>query len=226
MAMWDNGRLPGSVVIGLMGVVASGVAEAQIFRVDGDLELRVGEGQTYTAGSEERAIEVDKWVMEDDSTLVLSREGCGAGFSSGEKCVWSVRANRAWFGSNARVVGFGDDGDVGKDGEDGMDVDIGVGLAAIGSAVIDVHGGNGGPGRPGRKGNGGQNGGCHWQSPRAFDRPRFGAAGRSGGAVDVPPEPGSRWTWGERRRRRQRRTRRKGGCGILVSGRCRRIRRR
>ena len=99
----------------------SGAALAQVFRVGEEMELRVGERQTFTLGVAGASVEIDRWVMENESTLVLSREACAAEGAAEGRCGWRIEADLAWFGEGARVVGYGRDGVEGEAGQNGLE---------------------------------------------------------------------------------------------------------
>ena len=133
-------------------------------------ELRVQRGETRTVT--DAAMVVDKWVMEDNSTLEIA-----PGISD-----WRIEANRASFGKNTKISGAGSPGDGAADsqgasgtpgtecrdgghggaglpgsaGSNGVNVSMTIGLVGVEDLVIDVSGGKGGDGGTG--GTGGQGG--------------------------------------------------------------------
>ena len=155
--------------------------------------LRVGQGETRVVTAEDRLMFVERWVMEDDSTIELA-DGVQA---------WRIYARSASFGDNVRVVGRGKDGLHGNqgfdgrwwaprlatgsragdgtdatDGEDGKRIEIIMGLVGVGSLSIGAGGGNGGHG--GRGGGGGKGGAASCSS---WDRGANGGTGGNGGAA-------------------------------------------
>ena len=156
-------------------------------------ELRVLSGTTLIVESAFASISVSKWIMEDDSTLLISSRIC----EGRAPCMWTINAEEASFGSNTRIIGYGEDGPPGKDGalvgdgdrcnpgpqghpgdtgdsgKDGISVSISMGIKTMGSLLIDVHGGEGGRGGAGSRGGNGGRGSCSLNC-------KGGAGGRGG----------------------------------------------
>ncbi len=150
----------------------------------------------------ESGVLVDKWVMEDDSTLVIS-----PGIST-----WTIRAQRAIFGRNTRIIAIGVDGPHGQDsnahggagaecqdgghggsggpgrnGGNAPSLDITIGLVDANGLVIETRGGAGGNG--GRGANGGRGGrascGRICSGQEGGNGGRGGDAGSGGAAGNV-----------------------------------------
>lgn len=130
--------------------------------------LRVKTGQTIKITPKYKKILVDKWIMEDNSTIII-----GEGVDS-----WEINASQASFGKNCRIIGRGTNGNNGnhsrkhggngsecvdgghggtggngQNGRVGKSIKITMGLVFVTDLIIDTSGGNGG--RGGNGGNGG-----------------------------------------------------------------------
>ncbi len=138
-------------------------------------EFRVKTGETFIVTKDNRKMVVEKWVMEDSSTIILSDE----------VSKWRINAGEASFGKNCRILGVGrsgrsganstaigqngvdcKDGQDGGAGEDGMNgskgksVKIKMRLLYVDGLVIDVRGGDGGDGGNGADGDDGGKAAC------------------------------------------------------------------
>lgn len=163
-------------------------------------EFRVPAGEMVDMT--ESGVLVDEWVMEDGSTLVISPD----------ISTWTIRAQRAVFGRNTRIIAIGVDGPHGQDsnahGGDGAEcqdgghgglgspgrnggnapsLDITIGLVDGNDLVIETRGGAGGNG--GRGANGGRGGrascGQICSGQEGGNGGRGGDAGSGGAAGDV-----------------------------------------
>ncbi|MCO6460884.1 MAG: hypothetical protein J5I59_05735 [Saprospiraceae bacterium] len=139
-------------------------------------EFRVKAGETFIVTKKDRKMVVDKWIMEDSSTIILSDE----------VSKWKIKAAEASFDKNCRIIGAGsngrrganataigkngtacNDGQDGGTGEDGMNgsegksVKIKMRLAYVDGLVIDVRGGDGGDGGNGANGGDGGKADCN-----------------------------------------------------------------
>ena len=144
--------------------------------------LHVEENHTVTLGAEHQNMEVDEWVMEDNSTIVVTRDVCGSELKAWERCTWRIYARRARFGKGTRIVGNGSDGELeGEAGESGIGVDVRMGLVRIGDVNIELRGGDGVDGVRGRHGKSGPRARCWNQGNSPAGRGGAGTDGRRGG---------------------------------------------
>ncbi len=138
-------------------------------------EFRVKAGETFIVTKKDQNMVVDKWIMEDNSTIILSEE----------VSKWKIKAGEASFDKNCRILGVGrngrsganstaigqngvdcKDGQDGGAGEDGMNgskgksVKIKMRLLYVDGLMIDVRGGDGGDGGNGADGDDGGKAAC------------------------------------------------------------------
>lgn len=153
--------------------------------------LRVKSGQTIEITTNFKPFFVDEFIMEDNSTIVVRIPK------------WELRAERAYFGANARIVangesgiskagstqparsgrpgagvtgGSGIPGEQGGNGGLGSEIIFTLGLIQIGGLTIEAEGGPGGQGGNGGKGQEGGRGKCLFPSTRG------GSGGNGGGS--------------------------------------------
>lgn len=129
--------------------------------------LIVGAGQKITITAAQQSLTLDKFVMEDNSTIEFAPDVNR----------WEVFAREASFGNNTTINGRGHDGANGKDGQasascknvnasdlsatdgqaghNGVGIDMRLGIIRFKSLQIDVGGGNGGQGGKGASAKGG-----------------------------------------------------------------------
>jgi hypothetical protein len=158
-------------------------------------ELKVESGRTYTVTQKDKKMLVNKWVMEDNSTIIISDD----------VSVWEIHAIEASFGKNCKIVGNrvgkqsrnganstkhgskggsctpggkGGQGDEGAPGPEGSSVKITMGLIYVNDLLIDVRGGVGGNG--GKGANGGKGGDASCSSCSGQDGGQGGKGGLSG----------------------------------------------
>lgn len=171
-------------------------------------ELRVPAGNTLTIGPDRLTLRVNNWVMEDNSTIRIPSDVCGE-----EDCAWVIQAATATFGSGVRILGVGEkgldggrpggaganatgrgnngshggEGNGGLPGDNGVNIDITMGLASMGDLLIDVSGGAGGDGADGGPGGSGSRGGCSCNcgGGRGGNGGRGGSAGSGGDAGNI-----------------------------------------
>lgn len=146
-------------------------------------------GETRTVANNERRLLVDKFIMEDNSTIVLADD----------ISLWEVTALDLQFGKGCKIIGdgasgsngdhggpgghagggdcsnggHGGNGQPGVDGKPGKNIKIKAGIRQLGHVLIDLNGGNGGEGGNGGNGGNGTQGDC--------SRSCNGGAGGNGG---------------------------------------------
>lgn len=128
--------------------------------------FKILEGETFVVEKKNAKMLVDKWIMEDNSQILISDDLDG----------WEINANEASFGNNCRIVGIGKNGTNGKSssvhgtasgeckdggwggngnngakGSSGKMIKIVMGLLNVNDLYIDVSGGDGGIGGNGAK---------------------------------------------------------------------------
>ena len=172
--------------------------------VFGQSTFIVPSGETREITEEDRQMLVNKWIMEDSSTVII-RQGITK---------WTINALEASFGKNTRIIGTGTlgidgttsqqhggnggeckdggaggNGDPGTHGGQGVDISITMGLVEIDELFIDVRGGGGGNG--GHGANGGKGGRascgriCSGQEGGRGGRGGDAGNGGNGGKVEV-----------------------------------------
>jgi len=165
-----------------------------VFNVSAQSEFKVARGSTFTITQENQKMFVDRWVMEDDATIVIS-DGVAS---------WEINASEARIGNNCRILGNGKTGangsnstkhggngsncdkggdggagESGTSGGNGSNIKITMGLVYINGLFIDVSGGNGGNGGDGANGGAGGRAACG-QMCTGKDGGKGGDGGRGG----------------------------------------------
>ena len=153
--------------------VAQEVAQAQEVAKTPEIlsvpELRVWAGETFRVTPARRNMEVERWIMEDGSTILIE-----PGVED-----WTIRAKEARFGSETKLLGVGSDGrENGARGENGVTLKITMGLFENDGLQIDVRGGNGMNGSKGATGRRGRQSTC--VPPRKYPGGPGGPGGRGG----------------------------------------------
>ena len=142
--------------------------------------LHLVEGQTFVLGAEHGSMVVSEWIMEDDTTVVLTPAICEGGHLDGG-CTWRISADSARFGAGTRIVGVGTEAtEPGGGGGDGVSVEIRMGLVSLGDLLIDVRGGRGAKGVAGDRGAPGRRASCG-SAPFQVRPARGGRRGMRGG---------------------------------------------
>ena len=186
-----------------MSVLRVGAGDAQTHERE---EFVVGQGQTYTPGSEMENMRVRRWVMEDDSRLELAED----------MREWVMHAEEVTIGNNVWIIARGPDGSPGNDGVGrgtasrcqhgrtrgepggpggrggaGKAISLVMGVWGIKGLNVDVRGGRGGDGGVGGRGENGGRASCTGiNGCRGGDGARGGMGGVAGfggdgGIVDI-----------------------------------------
>ncbi len=164
-------------------------------------DLKIPAGATHTLDRALATARFGTWILGDGATLVLPADV--------ESWRWEVE--RAEIGAGVRILGAGASGDAGDDGDSvtgqvgdcrdgapgrpgvegraggqGADLDLRMGIAALGSLTIEVPGGDGGDGGDGGRGqDGGDARKCPGGDGGAGGRGGDGGAAGDGGDVRV-----------------------------------------
>jgi hypothetical protein len=172
------------------------------------VELQVPAGQSRTLDPALATAHFERWRLGDGATLILPES----------VPQWRWEVDRAEIGNGVRILGVGADGAPGADGQDrtgraascedgaagkpgtpggagapGANLDLRLGVAALGSLAIEAPGGNGGAGGAGGRGqDGGHAGKCPGGDGGDGGAGGAGGAGGDGGQVRVRyyPLPG------------------------------------
>ncbi len=204
---WEDTRVHRGFVL-VVAICLFGAADANGQTVLTANELRVPSGETYTIDSDHLSMRVERWVMEDNSTIKIPSDVCGE-----ERCTWTIHADTAEIGSGVQILGRGSRGHDcdsrgspganaggrgnaggnggpgchGERGDNGVNVVLSIGLVSFGNLLIDVRGGPGGDGAQGGRGGNGSRGGCSCvcRGGRGGDGGPGGRAGSGGDGGNI-----------------------------------------
>jgi hypothetical protein len=151
-------------VLFLFSLIIS-VAEADDTSIHTVATYDVPDGQTKHLPNGTAVLVVDKFTMGENSKLVIS--------SGTEKL--TIRAKKTIVKNGSKIVGRGINGGTGKNGENGVDLNLYLGDASLHGLQVITKGGSGGRGATGSKGRRGRDASCS-----GTDATNGGTGGRGG----------------------------------------------